>query len=169
MADVAVVAVEDATSFTDLPGVERFELLTPTLQTSVLERANHARCDCGCPGHSVNACLHQQELCDVALGLARGFVADAEVLALTAPEAAGDPAPAESPSATSGSAASASDAAGVAPAPGAVPGAAPGTGPGDAASDPQPAPDGASPAPEETAVPPSEGDSAPGAPAADER
>ena len=86
LADVVSVATEDETSFTDLPGVEGFEQLSPALQAAVLVRANRARCDCGCPRHSVNACLHQDDLCDVALGLANGFVADAQALALNSPE-----------------------------------------------------------------------------------
>lgn len=109
LADIAVVAAGEETAFTDLPGVEGFESLAPNQKVAVLARANRAHCDCGCPGHSVNACLHQGELCDVALGMARSFVADAEALALHAgdagpsgaslPAAAGDSGPLPGPSA----------------------------------------------------------------------
>lgn len=86
MSDIAMVEPEDETSFTDLPGVGGFDDLDPSLQAAVLSRANRARCDCGCTGHSVNACLHQGEVCDVARSIAAGFVTDASVLALVIPE-----------------------------------------------------------------------------------
>jgi hypothetical protein len=86
MSDIMMVEPDDETSFADLPGVDGFDQLGPELQLVVLSRANRARCDCGCIGHSVNACLHQDEACDVARSIAAGFVTDASILALVVPE-----------------------------------------------------------------------------------
>ncbi len=75
--ETAHVAPGEETFFTDLPGVEGFDDLGPEAQASVAGRANRARCDCGCVGHSVSACLHQKEPCGIAIEMAEGFVADA--------------------------------------------------------------------------------------------
>lgn len=77
LGDATRVAPGEEGDFPDLPGIEGFERLEPALQARVVERANLTRCDCGCPRHSVNHCLHQREACEVAIGTARGFVDDA--------------------------------------------------------------------------------------------
>ncbi len=86
--DATGVAPGDEGTFDDLPGVEAFEGLAPELQEVVVDRANRTRCDCGCPRHSVNHCLHQEEACEIALRLARSFVDDALSLQLQAGGAA---------------------------------------------------------------------------------
>jgi hypothetical protein len=92
LADATAVEPGFEGTFDDLPGVEGLDALALDLQSSVVARANRTRCDCGCPNHSVNHCLHQDETCEVALRLARSFVDDALSLQLQT----GDAAPAAS-------------------------------------------------------------------------
>ena len=77
VADAQLVAAGDEGDFEDLGDVEGFDQLSSPFREAAVERANLTRCDCGCQRHSVNHCLHQSEVCDVALRLARGFVDDA--------------------------------------------------------------------------------------------
>ena len=77
LADAVFVEAGDEGEFDDLPGVEAFEGLSEPQRVAVVARANRTRCTCGCPRHSVNHCLHQQEACDVALHAAAGYVDDA--------------------------------------------------------------------------------------------
>lgn len=136
VADTPHVTAEEETYFTDLPGVAGFDALTPELQASVAARANRAKCDCGCFGHSINACLHQREECGIAVRTATRFVDDArlgmELAGLSAPAPAplvepADVAPEGGEGATMGGVgpaegAPARDAAGSSDAPGAVTG-----------------------------------------------
>ena len=78
VADTVHVAAEDESFFTDVP-VDGFDALTPHGQAAVAARANRAKCDCGCFGHSVNACLHLKETCDTAVRMAAQFIADARL------------------------------------------------------------------------------------------
>lgn len=106
LADTPRVPPEQETFYTDVP-VEGFDALSPGAQADVAARANRARCDCGCFGHSVNACLHMKETCDVAVRLATRFVAEARLAAEIAEGSATgsaaqpgpDAAPAEDPDA----------------------------------------------------------------------
>jgi hypothetical protein len=78
VADTPHVAPEEETYFTDVP-VEGFDALTPDGQAAVAARANRAKCECGCFGHSVNACLHAKETCDTAVRTAAQFISDARL------------------------------------------------------------------------------------------
>lgn len=91
LADTPHVPPEQETFFTDVP-VDGFASLSPDAQAAVAARANRARCDCGCFGHSVNACLHLGEDCESAIRIAERFVSEAR---LAARIAGGEPGPSE--------------------------------------------------------------------------
>jgi len=80
LADLAHVAEADRTTFDDLPGIEGLDALAPPQRAWVVARANDVRCDCGCIGHSINACLHQREDCSIAARMASMLVDDARTL-----------------------------------------------------------------------------------------
>ena len=82
VADAVPVPPGTESPFEDLPGIDGFDRLNPEQQARVVERANSTRCDCGCPDHSVNHCLHQREACEVAIRIAGAFVDDALALQL---------------------------------------------------------------------------------------